>query len=67
VYANLAVMVGIVYRREFVLSGAAIFLASLVAMVWPDWSGVILGPVMGLGLMVPGWMAERRVRALARG
>ena len=67
VYANLAAMTGIVYRREFAWSGLAIFAASLVAMAWPAWSGVILGPVMGLGLMIPGWMAERRVRALARG
>jgi hypothetical protein len=66
VYANLAAMTGIVYRREFAVSGAAIFLASLIAMAWPGWSGVILGPAMGLGLIVPGLMAERRVRALAR-
>jgi hypothetical protein len=67
VYANLTAMTGIVYRREFAWSGLVIFAASLVAMAWPEWSGVILGPVMGLGLMIPGWMAERRVRALARG
>ena len=67
VYANLATMVGIVYRREFLWSGAAIFATSLAAMALPEWSGVILGPVMGLGLIVPGLMAEKRVRALARG
>lgn len=66
IYANLAVMTGIVYRREFAVGGAGIFLASLVAMAFPYWSGMILGPAMGLGLMVPGLMAERRVRALAR-
>lgn len=65
VYANLATMIGIVYRRDFLWSGLAIFLATIAAMVWPGWNGVILGPVMGLGLLIPGWRAERRVRALA--
>jgi hypothetical protein len=66
IYANLAAMTGIVYRREFLWSGLAIFLATIAAMVWPEWNGAILGPVMGLGLLVPGWRAEQRVRALAQ-
>lgn len=65
VYANLATMTGIVYRREFLWSGLAIFLAAIAAMIWPVWNAAILGPVMGLGLAIPGWRAERRVRALA--
>ncbi len=33
-------------------------------MALPDVQGWILGPVMGLGMIVPGVMAERRVRRL---
>jgi hypothetical protein len=63
-YANLAFMVGVVYRKEFLVSGCLIFAASLLALALPGWNGVVLGPAMGLGLAVPGWMAERRVRRL---
>ena len=63
-YANLAFGVGVVYRREFLGSGLAIFVAALVAVAWPRYNGFVLGPVMGLGLAVPGWLAERRVRAM---
>jgi hypothetical protein len=64
VYANLAFMVGVVYRREFLWSGIVIFAASIAAVAVRDYDGFILGPAMGLGLAVPGWMAERRVRRL---
>jgi hypothetical protein len=65
-YANLAFMVGVVYDRAFLWSGVAIFAGCLLAMVFEEWNGVILGPFMGLGLMLPGLRAERRVRAMAR-
>jgi hypothetical protein len=58
--------VGIVYRREFLWGGLAIFLAAVAAMAWPEWNGMILGPAMGLGIGIPGLLAERRVAALAR-
>ena len=64
-YANLAFMVGVVYSREYLKAGLFIFAGTLLAMVFEEWNGVILGPFMGLGLMVPGLMAERRVRAMA--
>jgi hypothetical protein len=64
-YANLAFMVGVVYSREYIWSGLFIFAGSLLAMVFREWSGVILGPFMGLGMIVPGVMAERRVRRMA--
>lgn len=67
VYANMAVMTGIVYRREFVWSGLAIFVGCLIALLLPRYTGYILGPFMGVGMLVPGWMAERRVRQLAAG
>jgi hypothetical protein len=65
VYATMAAMVGIVYRVEFLLAGAVIFLAAVAAMFLPAYNGYILGPAMGLGLAVPGLLAERRVRTLA--
>ena len=64
VYANLAAMVGIVYRREFLVSGLAIFVAAVATMIFVRYNGFILGPFMGLGLVLPGLRAERRVRAL---
>lgn len=64
VYANLAFMTGVVYAREFLVSGAAILAGTLVAMVFELYNGFILGPVMGLGMMIPGCMAERRVRRM---
>ena len=64
-YANMAWMVGVVYSAEYRWAGAFILAGSLVAMALPAWNGVVLGPAMGLGMIVPGLMAERRVRALA--
>ena len=63
-YAAMAYNVGIVYRAEFLWSGVLIFAGSLLALALPDAQGYILGPVMGLGMIVPGVMAERRVRAM---
>jgi hypothetical protein len=65
-YANLAFMTGVVYSRESLWSGGFILAGCLLAMAFEEWNGVILGPVMGLGLIVPGLMAERRVREMAR-
>jgi hypothetical protein len=66
IYATLAFMVGVVYAREWMVSGGVIFLAALVAMFLPDLAGFIVGPVMGVGMIVPGVMAERRVARLSR-
>ncbi len=64
IYAHLAFMTGVVYRREFLLSGVCIFCGVLIAMVFARYSGFILGPFMGLGMLIPGLMAERRVRRM---
>ena len=63
-YANLAFMTGVVYTRDFLLSGIFIFVAVIIALAFSDYAGFILGPAMGLGLVVPGLLAERRVRHL---
>jgi hypothetical protein len=65
-YAALAYMIGVLYDRAFLISGTLIFAASLAAIVLQPWNGYILGPAMGLGMIVPGLRAEARVRVLAR-
>lgn len=65
VYAAMASMYCVVYSREWLWAGAGIFAGAVAAMAFPDWNGVILGPVMGLGMIVPGVVAERRVRRMA--
>lgn len=64
VYANMAFMIGVAYNRDFVISGIAIFGGCVLAMLLPQYNGYILGPFMGLGMIIPGMRAEARVRAL---
>lgn len=65
-YAGLAYGIGVVYSREFLWSGLAIFAAALASMALPSGRGFLLGPAMGLGVLVPGLIAERRVRRMLR-
>ncbi len=62
-YAVLAYSMGVVYSREYLWAGVAIFAAAVAALIAPQFAGFILGPAMGLGLLVPGVISERRVRA----
>lgn len=64
VYANMAVMLGIIYRRAFLYAGLFIFAGTVAAIIVPQYSGFILGPSMGLGMIVPGLQAEKRVKRL---
>lgn len=61
VYANMAYMVGVVYAREYLFAGAVICVGAVLALLMPEYGGFILGPFMGLGMIVPALMAERRV------
>jgi hypothetical protein len=65
-YSVMAFMVGVVYSPEYRWAGAAIFAGAILALVFPEWNGVILGPFMGFGMIVPGVIAERRVRAMRK-
>jgi hypothetical protein len=65
VYAVMAYMIGVVYRREFLYGGLVIFAAVVLALFFPRYNGFLVGPAMGLGMIVPGLRAELRVRALA--
>lgn len=62
-YAAMAWTIGVVYSREFLFGAAWIFMGCLAALAAPEWAGFALGPTMGLGLLVPGLVAMRRVRA----
>jgi hypothetical protein len=66
IYAVMAYMVGVVYTREWTVSGIVIFIAAVVAMFLPDHCMIIVGPPMGLGILIPGLIAERRVAAMRR-
>ena len=63
-YAHIAFGVGVVYSREFLVSAAVIFAGCIGAMFLPEFNGLILGPCMGLGMIVPGVISERRVRKM---
>jgi len=63
-YAVIAFMTGVVYERDFLFRGVFIFAGCVLAMLFQEWNGLILGPFMGLGMIVPGLRAERRVRRL---
>ncbi len=67
-YAQMALGVGAVYSREYLASAAIIFAGCIAAMSFPEFNGLILGPCMGLGMIVPGVISMRRVRtAMAEG
>jgi hypothetical protein len=68
-YASMMYMIGVVYTREYTIAGLAILAGTAVALFNVRYAGMILGPFMGLGAMVPGLLAERRVARMrtARG
>ncbi len=60
-YASMMYAIGVVYTREYMVSGFAILVGTLIALFRIEYAGMILGPFMGIGAMVPGLVAERRV------
>jgi len=65
-YALMLMTLGVIYSREFFFCGLPSLLATLAALHWVDQSGYLLGPAMGLGCIVAGTIAERRVARLRR-
>ena len=61
---GVAYMVGVVYTREYLFAGIAIGAGALLALWKVEYAGFILGPFMGLGMIIPGVMAERRVKRM---
>ncbi len=64
IYSIMAYSMGVVYRNEFIYSAGFIFAGTIAAMFLQQWNGYILGPTMGLGMIVPGIIAERRVKLM---
>ena len=60
-YASMMFTIGVVYTREYTVAGLAILLGAAIALFQVRYAGIILGPFMGVGLIVPGIVAERRV------
>lgn len=63
-YASMMYTIGVVYTLEYTIAGFAILLGTMVALFHVRYAGMILGPSMGLGAIVPGVIAERRVARL---
>jgi len=63
-YALMLMTMGALYSREFFWCGLPCLAATLAAVRWPEFAGYILGPAMGLGCIVAGAIAERRVARL---
>lgn len=65
-YGLMLMTLGVIYSREFFFCGVPSVLAVLAALHWVDQSGYLLGPAMGLGCIVAGCIAERRVARMRR-
>ncbi len=60
VYAIALSMTGILYSKEWLFGGIAIFIAIIVAFFIKLYSYLILGAVMGLACIIPAIIAQRR-------
>jgi len=60
VYAIALSMTGIIYSKEWLFGGIAIFIAIIVAFFIKPYSYLILGAVMGLACIIPAIIAHRR-------
>lgn len=52
---------GVFYSREFLWCCPFPLLGVVFALLWPHYAGFILGPTMGMGILIPGIIAEKRV------
>ena len=66
VYAIALSMTGIIYSKEWLFGGIAIFIAIIVAFFVKPYSYLILGTVMGLACIIPAITAHRRFCRLER-
>jgi hypothetical protein len=66
-YASMTYTIGVVYTREYTVAGFVILAGTAIALFNVKYAGMILGPFMGGGLLVPGLVAERRVARIRRG
>jgi hypothetical protein len=66
IYALMLMSVGVVYSRLVFWCGVPSLLAVLVMLRFPEHAGFVVGPAMGIGSLVAGLIAERRVARLRR-
>ena len=62
VYAIALSMTGIIYSKEWLFGGIAIFVAIIIASFLRPYSYLILGTVMGMACIIPAIIAHRRFR-----
>ncbi len=62
IYAIALSMTGIIYSKEWLFGGIAIFIAIIVAFFVRPYSYLILGTAMGLACIIPTIIAHRRFR-----
>jgi len=64
IYGFALSIMGILYSKEWLYGGIAIFIAILAAFVIKFHAYVVLGIVMGLGCIIPALIAQKRWRRL---
>lgn len=64
IYALMLMTIGVVYSREVFWCGLPAFVAAIAALRFPSHAGYVVGPAMGIGCIVAGVIAERRVARL---
>jgi hypothetical protein len=62
VYAIALSITGIIYSKEWLFGGIAIFVAIIIASFVRPYSYLILGTVMGMACIIPAIIAHRRFR-----
>lgn len=62
IYGIALTMMGILYSKEWLIAGIAVFVSIVIATFVRPYSYIILGIVMGLGCIIPGLIAIRRQR-----
>jgi hypothetical protein len=66
IYALMFMTIGVFHSREIFWCGVPSLVATIVALKFPEHAGYVVGPVMGLGSIAAGVIAERRVARLRR-
>lgn len=66
IYALMLFTWGIFYSIEFLWCSFLPLLGTIASLVWLQYAGFILGPTMGIGVLIPGVIAELRVARMRK-
>ena len=66
IYASALSATGIIYSKEWLLGGIAIFITMAIGVFFLSYSYYFLGPVMGLACIIPSIIALRRLKHLKK-